>query len=385
MISNQKITTSEVRKYNKNRIFKLIYNNDSISRQDIADILGLSLPTINQNIKMLKEEGFIRLEGNFDSTGGRKAQMIMVNSSARYAVSVNICPSEIRTSLIDLKGEIIDEVRSETEFRTDESYGVKVSGLIDSIISNNNIQGDNILGIGITMPGVFNSDNSMIIFSPPLGIKNYKTANITKYIKYNYIVQNDARANAYADYWYSHRNKNIMDNEDMDEKLYLMVSDGVGGACVSNNMIMKGEHNRYGEFGHMTLYPGGKMCMCGRKGCLESYASTRNISTDIGMSLDEFFNKVKDKDEECTSLLDEYLDNLTTGINNLYVIFDRDIVVGGVMSRYLDEYEDDIRQRLISKFSFETDGSYFLLSKCSSKRADTGAAIMFLTEFINGI
>ena len=55
MISSQKITTSEVRKYNKNRIFKLIYNSSAISRQEIADTLGLSLPTINQNIKLLKD------------------------------------------------------------------------------------------------------------------------------------------------------------------------------------------------------------------------------------------------------------------------------------------------------------------------------------------
>lgn len=57
MISSQKITTSEVRKYNKNRIFKLIYNSSAISRQEIADTLGLSLPTINQNIKLLKDSG----------------------------------------------------------------------------------------------------------------------------------------------------------------------------------------------------------------------------------------------------------------------------------------------------------------------------------------
>lgn len=234
------------------------------------------------------------------------------------------------------------------------------------------------------MPGVFNEDNSMIIFSPPLKVKNYKTENITKHIQYDYIVQNDARANAFADYWYSHKNENTV-REELEEKLYLMVSDGVGGACVSNNTIMKGEHNRYGEFGHMTLYPGGKKCMCGRNGCLEGYVSTKNISTDIGMTLDEFFEKVEEKDDKCTRLFDEYLDNLTTGINNLYVIFDRDIIIGGVMSRYLTGYMDDIKARLASKFSFDTDGSYFSLSQCTSKRADTGAAIMFLTNYINSI
>ena len=77
--------------------------------------------------------------------------------------------------------------------------------------------------------------------------------------------------------------------------------------------------------------------------------------------------------------------NLTTGINNLYVIFDRDVVIGGVMARYLPAYEEDIRNRLISKFSFDTDAGYFSLSKCTAKRADTGAAIMFLTEYINSI
>ena len=246
MISTQKITTSEVRKYNKNRIFKLIYNSNSISRQEIADTLGLSLPTINQNIKLLKEEGLILLEGNFDSTGGRKAQMITVNASARYAVSVNICPTEIRTSLIDLSGEIKDEISLKTEFSTDANYGIKVAELAYNVIRANHISEDNLLGVGITMPGVFNSDNSMLIFSPPLKVKNYKTDNITRYIKYNYIVQNDARAGAFADYWYAHKNENALKEEDLEEKLYLMVSDGVGGAGVSNNTIKKGEHNRYG-------------------------------------------------------------------------------------------------------------------------------------------
>ena len=385
MISTQKITTSEVRKYNKNRIFKLIYNSNSISRQEIADTLGLSLPTINQNIKLLKEEGLILLEGNFDSTGGRKAQMITVNASARYAVSVNICPAEIRTSLIDLCGEIKDEISLKTEFSTDANYGIKVAELAYNVIRANHISEDNLLGVGITMPGVFNSDNSMLIFSPPLKVKNYKTDNITRYIKYNYIVQNDARAGAFADYWYAHKNENALKEEDLEEKLYLMVSDGVGGAGVSNNTIKKGEHNRYGEFGHMTLYPGGKKCMCGRNGCLESYLSTKNISTDIGLTLDEFFEKLSDNDEECNHIFDEYLDNLTTGINNLYVIFDRDVVIGGVMARYLPAYEEDIRNRLISKFSFDTDAGYFSLSKCTAKREDTGAAIMFLTEYINSI
>ena len=51
MDSSQKLTNTDVKKLNKNRIFRLIYNSDKISRQEIADQLGLSLPTVNQNLK----------------------------------------------------------------------------------------------------------------------------------------------------------------------------------------------------------------------------------------------------------------------------------------------------------------------------------------------
>ena len=56
MDSSQKLTNTDVKKLNKNRIFRLIYNSDKISRQEIADRLGLSLPTVNQNLKMLMQE-----------------------------------------------------------------------------------------------------------------------------------------------------------------------------------------------------------------------------------------------------------------------------------------------------------------------------------------
>ena len=83
MDSSQKLTNTDVKKLNKNRIFRLIYNSDKISRQEIADRLGLSLPTVNQNLKMLMEDGLIEYVGNFTSTGGSRAQAISISNNAR--------------------------------------------------------------------------------------------------------------------------------------------------------------------------------------------------------------------------------------------------------------------------------------------------------------
>ena len=107
MDSSQKLTNTDVKKLNKNRIFRLIYNSDKISRQEIADQLGLSLPTVNQNLKMLMEDGLIEYVGNFTSTGGRRAQAITINNNARKAISVNIKADYInvdtKTALLEVK------------------------------------------------------------------------------------------------------------------------------------------------------------------------------------------------------------------------------------------------------------------------------------------
>lgn len=52
-----------------------------------------------------------------------------------------------------------------------------------------------------------------------------------------------------------------------------MLGEGVGGAYINASAIRNGVHNRGGEFGHMVIHPGGKQCLCGKKGCFEAYVS----------------------------------------------------------------------------------------------------------------
>lgn len=98
MITAEKITTTDVKRLNKNRIFRLIHYTDKISRQEIAEILQLSLPTVNQNLKLLTNDGLIEFEGNFESTGGRKAQAIIVKGMSKCAISVNLSSTGVKVA-----------------------------------------------------------------------------------------------------------------------------------------------------------------------------------------------------------------------------------------------------------------------------------------------
>lgn len=381
----ENLTATDVRSINKNRIFRTVHGCDGVSRQEIAEQLKLSLPTINQNLKLLLEEGLIVFEGNYDSTGGRRAQVIRVNGTSRVAVGVNILADCVRVYMVNLNGSIIGKSRVDMPFKDDNTYYAKISETIDTLLEENNINKDTVLGVGITVPGVFNEDNTTIIMAPQLRIRNYDINKLLSNIPYKAMVINDARANAFADYWYEKmKSSNVVSGNCENGKQYLMLSEGVGGAYINSEGIMSGAHNRRGEFGHMTLHPNGRKCMCGKCGCFETYVSSRCLSSDLGISLEEFFNELE-HNKEYGEVFEAYLKDLTTGVNNMYIMFDGDVVVGGEMSKYLRKYEEQIRSMLIEKYSFDTDGSYFSISQCTSGEADCGAALMFLADFIKNI
>ena len=395
MTSTKKITTTDVKRLNKNTIFRLIHFAGKISRQEIADILKLSLPTVNQNLRLLLEEKLIVFGGNFDSTGGRKAQVIMVNEQGKFAVSLNIFPGKVKVSLIDLNGDVVCAYEKNCGTPNDAGYGEAVADMVNHIIKAGKASPDDVLGVGITIPGIFDSDNEVVVSAPIMGLHNFELSDITKHINFKCLALNDAKSKAYSEYWYEYKNpekpmtKESFNNRIMPkapvEKIYLMLDEGVGGAFIRNQHVVAGRHNRSGEFGHMTIHPGGRKCFCGKTGCFESYVSKRCLSDDLGLSLSEFFEKLKAGDENIKKHFAEYLDDLTTGINNIYTMTDNDIVIVGAVAHYLYDYQDEIKEILAKKSAFDTSADYLTFARCSDEMSQAGAALMFLGDFISRI
>lgn len=377
MDSSQKLTNTDVKKLNKNRIFRLIYNSDKISRQEIADRLGLSLPTVNQNLKMLMEDGLIEYVGNFTSTGGRRAQAITISNNARKAISVNIKADYINVDVVGLKGQIIYSMDVKAHFSKSSAYIEKLTDAVRHAADYVGADADDILGVGITVPGILDDEKQILISAPPLKAKNYDFTRLISAIDYPVVVMNDARAEAYADHWFN--------GNPEDEKIYIMLGEGVGGAYINASAIRNGVHNRGGEFGHMVIHPGGKQCLCGKKGCFEAYVSEKVLSSELDMTLDNFFELAAQGNKNNSNVLDEYMDNLALGINNIYTMMDCDIVLGGTVAPYLKQYDNSIKERLVNDYSFDTDADYLKISDDGGGKSGLGAALSFVARFIDGV
>lgn len=377
MDSSQKLTNTDVKKLNKNRIFRLIYNSDKISRQEIADQLGLSLPTVNQNLKMLMEDGLIEYVGNFISTGGRRAQAITINNNARKAISVNIKADYINVDVVGLKGQIIYSMAVKAHFSKSSAYIEKLTDAVRHAVDYVGADADDIMGVGVTVPGILDDEKQILISAPPLKAKNYDFTRLISAIDYPVVVMNDARAEAYAGHWFNGKPE--------DEKIYIMLGEGVGGAYINASAIRNGVHNRGGEFGHMVIHPGGKQCLCGKKGCFEAYVSEKVLSSELDMTLDNFFELAAQGNKNNSNVLDEYMDNLALGINNIYTMMDCDIVLGGTVAPYLKQYDNSIKERLVNDYSFDTDADYLRISDGGGRKSGLGAALSFVARFIDGV
>lgn len=369
-------TTTDLKLINRNKVYRYIYENDKVAKQDLVLALGLSLPTISQNLTELFEMGLLRYAGKFESSGGRKAKKISVISDARMVIGVEIKMDHINILAIDIKGNTRPSERLDHDFEASDGYGKFLAAEIENYIEKNDIKPESILGVGISIPGVLSEDKKNLINAPTLKARHVPIDALTKYISFKTFIENDANAGGFAE---------LHSRKDLEALAFLSVSEGVGGSFVYKGILYGGMNNRGAEFGHMTVVSCGKQCACGKLGCLEAYISTSVLSCGKGRRVDTFFERLKKGDSACQAVWDEYLTFLCMGINNIRTILDCEVILGGTLARYAADYFDEIRYRLAQINAFDNNADYLHLSNYTSNASAIGTALHFVDEYIKTV
>lgn len=365
-------TNKDIKTANKFAIAKYIYQKKAVTKQDIAYNLNMSLPTVFQNTKELENEGIIYQVGQLQSTGGRKATEFSVVEDFRYAIGVDITNNHLTVVLVNFKGEMVDTQRIRFQFQNQiESY-LEIAKQIENIKEKNNIETEKILGVGISIAGIVDIHNNLLYTSHILNIGSLDLQKFSQFIPYPLYFANDANSAAFAE-THDHPNANL---------IYIALNYSIGGAIYFNGEIMNGDNFKAGEIGHMTLIPNGKTCYCGKKGCFDAYCSESSL-LKYANDLDEFFELLENKDEKICQIWDEYLEYLAIAINNLRMIFDCDIILGGTIRNYIDPYIIDLSIKLAKYNPFEQLTSYLKLSHCQKEASAMGVAIMHIDQFFN--
>lgn len=124
-----------------------------------------------------------------------------------------------------------------------------------------------ILGVGVACPGPLSARKGIVYRAPMLGWKDMPlAARLREALQCPVLVENDANAAAYGEYQRGA-------GQGCESMAYITVSTGVGCGLIVRGEILAGFHEGAGELGHISLEPEGLPCACGRRGCLELYAS----------------------------------------------------------------------------------------------------------------
>lgn len=366
-----------VKQYNRNRVFRLIASRQRISKQEIAAELNLSLPTTTQNLNSLKEEGLITENGTFDSQIGRRARAISIVPGFRVAMGLDITPHHISLVLADLNGEIIDHVRKKFAVAANEASYIALRDNVQNFISQNHIRQEQILGLGISVPGIVSFDRKRIVSAATLPLPENFCEIFQKYFSFPCHMFNDASCAGIAEFW-----RNDYENQTI---AYLLLSNTVGGAVLVNGVPYAGMNNRSGEFGHITIVPEGQRCSCGKYGCAEIYCSALALSGHSGNDLETFFKELDNGNEEYKKFLDDYLKYLSILINDINMCLDCNVVLGGYMGAYLKRYIDRIRELVSERCTFDTNGGYVYPCTCEFEAAALGGALSYIEDFIKSV
>lgn len=352
-------------KYN---ILEYMLDYGNTSKVELSKQLNISMPTVLSNVNELMEKGLLTELGELESTGGRKAVLIGLKKDYRYALGVDITANHIGMVLVNLCGEILKQERIRIKFKADISYYSYLEDILRKFYSRE-IE-EKILGIGVSLPGIINQKEKILVKSHALQLENYSLKIIEQIIHMPMYFENDANAAMLAE------NTQMLRNS-----IYLSLNNTLGGALCIDGMLFTGQNRKAGEFGHMVLIPGGKKCYCGKKGCADAYCAA-SVLTQSGKEKLEDFMKSIDIDKKAGQIWQTYLENLAILVSNLRMSFDTDIILGGDVGGYLPGHMVELGQKIFKYNLFDGDLSY--LKNCSYQKeaSAVGVAKQFFRKFI---
>ncbi|MCH3967943.1 MAG: ROK family transcriptional regulator [Atopobiaceae bacterium] len=371
-------TTAGRHQKTRNRVFRMFYDtDDSFTKQQVATELGLSLPTVHQSLTELYDDGLIYENGQEQSTGGRPATRLAMDGDARNAIGVLVTDHHFRLIATNLRrDEVATRTTRHEPASSIDALGDMLARELESFVDDEGIDRTRLLGVGVAIPGIIDRDADTLTHAPTLRLTDAPLEGLRSRIPYPTSFGNDANLGGFAEWYMRPNTKSIA---------YLSLESGVGGAVLLRGAPYVGDDGRSGEFGHICVETGGRTCSCGRRGCLEAYCSTRCLSDDLGLTLEEFFSALDKGDGRAQEVWDSYLSHLAIGVNDIHLALDCDVIIGGGVVRYLDPWLEAIRGRVAALDIFGSDASYVSLSHLYRHATQLGAALLCIDDFASNV
>ena len=265
-----------------------------------------------------------------------------MNNEKLY-VGIDLGGTFIKGGIVDKAGNILvmDKTPTESEKGAD-GVAANIAKLTFALMEKQGISVNDVVGIGMGVPGMIDSKVGNVIFSNNLNWKDFHIGEKLQELTGLMVkIANDANVAALGEVKFGGA-------KNLDNVIMITLGTGVGSGIVADGKLLEGNKSAGAELGHSVIVADGERCTCGRRGCLEAYASATALIRDtkaimqlypdskmweVG-SLDNVDGKTafayKDTDVYAKQVVDNYIKYLAMGLTNFANIFRPEaILLGG--------------------------------------------------------
>ena len=254
----------------KKRILKELYFTPSLSCADLYVRINKSFPLITKLLNELMEEGLVIETGYATSTGGRRPLTYGIRKDVMYIVSVAMDQFVTRLVIMDMQNNLVNEVEKIDLDLAKNTESVKIlSEKIDEIIAASGIPKNKIKGVGIGMPGFVNAEKGINYTFLKCSDKSLAHT-VSDKIGLPVHIDNDSSLVALTELRFG-------EAKDKKNAMVINIGWGIGLGLILNGVLFRGHDGFAGEFSHIPLFNNGKLCSCGKSGCLETETSLITI------------------------------------------------------------------------------------------------------------
>jgi predicted NBD/HSP70 family sugar kinase len=264
--TNTQVASSRTaRDINRGVVLNLIRRRQPISRADLARVSGLQRSTVSLITEELVREKWVVYGAMGRLPRGRRPTFLRLNDRRAILVA-DLRPVQTTVAVADVNGKFLSQVSMPTTADPHATTERLIARIRELIRKYSELDFE---GVGISLPGRFDAKKQRVIFAPNLKWPEFDLKSpIEKATGMRVELENAANACVLAEVWFGN-------TERVRDLVVVTVSEGVGTGIFVNSQLARGLHGMSGEFGHVSLDPGGPLCTCGGRGCWEVFASNR--------------------------------------------------------------------------------------------------------------
>lgn len=192
-----------------------------------------------------------------------------------YFVGVDLGGTNIKTGLVDDRGQTLARTSVATEFLEGPEAGTqRMAATVATVMEEAGLKREEIAGVGLGSPGTMDIPAGKILI--PVNLKGWDDFpvrdRLAELCGFHVTFANDANAAAYGEFW-------VGSGSEFPSMVLITLGTGIGGGIIIGDLSVDGEHSHGSECGHIIIdyHEDARLCSCGKTGHLEAYASAISV------------------------------------------------------------------------------------------------------------